>query len=173
MKRRNAPLALCALGGASALLLAETLAADTNRLPSVDIIGSNEDTFSLSGSAHVLSNEDLEKKEYTDVHRMLRDVPGVYVQEEEGYGLRPNIGIRGTGTNRSDRITVMEDGIPIAPAPYAAPAAYYFPSAGRFHGVEVLKGPDTLRYGPFTVGGALNVLSTPIPTDEAGMVQLE
>ena len=55
MKRRNAPLALCALGGASALLLAETLAADTNRLPSVDIIGSNEDTFSLSGSAHVLS----------------------------------------------------------------------------------------------------------------------
>ena len=76
MKRRNAPLALCALGGASALLLAETLAADTNRLPSVDIIGSNEDTFSLSGSAHVLSNEDLEKKEYTDVHRMLRDVPG-------------------------------------------------------------------------------------------------
>ena len=97
MKRRNAPLALCALGGASALLLAETLAADTNRLPSVDIIGSNEDTFSLSGSAHVLSNEDLEKKEYTDVHRILRDVPGVYVQEEEGYGLRPNIGIRGAG----------------------------------------------------------------------------
>ena len=35
MKRRNAPLALCALGGASALLLAETLAASAAVLPGI------------------------------------------------------------------------------------------------------------------------------------------
>ncbi|MGI9576539.1 TonB-dependent receptor family protein [Alloalcanivorax xenomutans] len=153
-----------------ALVLAET---ESHRLPAVDIIGSSADAFSLSGSAYVLSNEDLEKKEYTDVHRMLQDAPGVYLQEEDGYGLRPNIGIRGAASGRSERVSLMEDGVLMAPAPYAAPAAYYFPSAGRFHGIEVLKGPDTLRYGPFTVGGAINFLSTPIPDSPAGMVQLE
>ena len=161
------------LGGVPALMFAGAVAAEPHRLPAVEIIGPSSDTFSLAGSAYVLSEEDLERKEYTDVHRMLRDVPGVYVREEDGFGLRPNIGIRGTGTSRSDRVSMMEDGILMAPAPYAAPAAYYFPSAGRFSGIEVLKGPDTLRYGPFTVGGAINFLSTPIPAGRAGRIQLE
>ena len=163
-------LLCCAIASAMA---APAFADQANELKPVQIIGDRQSTFSVSGSAHVLSNEDLEEKENTDVHRMLRDVPGVYFQEEDGYGLRPNIGIRGSGRDRSSKISLMEDGVLIAPAPYAAPAAYYFPSAGRFYGVEVLKGPDTLRYGPFTVGGSINFLSTPIPARASGMVNVE
>ena len=163
-------LLCCAIASAIA---APAFADQANELKPVQIIGDHQNTFSISGSAHVLSNEDLEEKENTDVHRMLRDVPGVYFQEEEGYGLRPNIGIRGSGRDRSSKVTLMEDGALMAPAPYAAPAAYYFPSAGRFYGIEVLKGPDTLRYGPFTVGGAINFLSTPIPARASGMVNVE
>ena len=165
-------LLCCAIASAMASGAAPAFADQANELKPVQILGDRQNTFSVSGSAHVLSNEDLEEKEYTDVHRMLRDVPGVYFQEEEGYGLRPNIGIRGSGRDRSNRISLMEDGVLIAPAPYAAPSAYYFPSAGRFYGIEVLKGPDTLRYGPFTVGGAINFLSTPIPDRASGMVNV-
>jgi hypothetical protein len=92
------------------------------------------------GSANYLTTEQLEQFRHTDVHRVLKQVPGLYVVEEDGYGLRPNIGLRGSGTDRNSRVTVTEDGVLIAPAPYAAPAAYYFPTMQRMSAVEVRKG---------------------------------
>lgn len=139
----------------------------------VNIIGTQEDAREMPGSAYVVPAEDLEIFRHTDIQRILNQVPGVYLREEDGLGLRPNIGIRGTGTERSGKITLMEDGVLISPAPYSNPEAYYFPSAGRLSGVEVLKGPSLLQYGPYTVGGAINLLSTPIPYEYAGNVVVE
>ncbi len=126
----------------------------------------------VAGSAHVLGLAELEVHDYNDIHRALRQVPGVNLQEEEGFGLRPNIGIRGTGVERSQKVTLMEDGVPIAPAPYAAPAAYYSPTAGRMEGLEVRKGTSAVREGPHTTGGVVNYLSTSIPGSLAGKAEI-
>jgi len=139
----------------------------------IEIIGSQEDAKEIAGSASVITEEELEVYEYTDIHKILSNVPGVNFRPEEGYGLRPNISIRGTYADRSGKVTLMEDGILIAPAPYAASSAYYFPTAGRIAGVEVLKGPAAISQGPYTVGGAINLISTPIADESGGLINQE
>jgi Fe(3+) dicitrate transport protein len=143
------------------------------RLEEVRIVGHRDDAREKAGSAYVVDTEQLKQFSHADINRVLRQVPGVYLREEEGYGLRPNIGIRGSGAERSSKISLMEDGVLIAPAPYADPAAYYFPTAGRMSAIEVLKGPEAMRYGPFTVGGAMNMVSTPIPAEAGGRLLAE
>ena len=135
-----------------------------NTIDTVTIIGSRTEAADVTGSAHVVDSEELELFLQSDILRVLRTVPGVYVQEEDGFGLRPNIGIRGSGIDRSSRIALLEDGVLIAPAPYAASSAYYFPSQRRMQAVEVLKGPASIAVGPRTTGGAVNLVSTPVPT---------
>ena len=139
----------------------------------ITVVGSQTDARSVAGSAHFIGQEELEKFSYSDIQRIGREVPGVSIQLEDGYGLRPNISIRGVATERSGRITLLEDNVLIAPAPYSAPSAYYFPTAGRMYAFEVLKGPAAITQGPYTIGGALNMISTPIPDELEGMVMAE
>ncbi|HVS14296.1 MAG TPA: TonB-dependent receptor [Thermoanaerobaculia bacterium] len=128
---------------------------------------------SVPGSAVVIDATEMARQGHGDIHRVLRQVPGIYLQEEDGYGLRPNVGMRGAGGERSSKIALLEDGVLIAPAPYAAPAAYYFPTVGRMHSIEVRKGSSSIRQGPNTTGGVLNLISTPIPGELGGSVEAQ
>ncbi len=138
----------------------------------VTILGTPEARARVAGSAHVIDEQQLARHEHDDVHRVLQTVPGVYVREEDGFGLRPNIGLRGASSDRSAKVTLMEDGVLLAPAPYAAPAAYYFPMTTRIVGIEVFKGPASIRYGPNTIGGAINLQTRPIPKGMRGAIDL-
>lgn len=137
----------------------------TGILEEILVTGGREAIRSLTGSATFIDEEAIAKFDTTDINALLSRVPGVYIRQEDGFGLRPNIGLRGTTAERSSKITIMEDGILSGPAPYSAPAAYYVPNLGRMSAVEVFKGPAAIKHGPHTVGGAINFVSRPIPTE--------
>lgn len=160
---------------ASYVMASDVVKAENDQvdLTKVYITGGANEVVKKPGSAILLDETQLEKFEYTDVHRVLNAVPGVNLQEEDGYGLRPNIGLRGTSPERSKKVTVMEDGVLSGPAPYSAPAAYYFPNVSRMSAVEVFKGPSTIQYGPATVGGAINLVSRMIPYGAEGELDVQ
>ena len=129
----------------------------------VSVFGSQDET-QQAGSAHFISDDEMKEMGYTDAERVLRRIPGVYSQTEDGYGLRTNIGMRGTSALRTTKINVLEDGVPQGPAIYSNGSMYFFPDVGRMEGVEVLKGPAAIGNGPRTTAGTINFLSRSIPT---------
>ncbi|NNC63174.1 MAG: TonB-dependent receptor, partial [Gammaproteobacteria bacterium] len=171
LKRILGASTLLPLAGALAQPVAEPVPSMV-ALEEVTIVGDPSQIRDLTGAAQIVGPTELERYQYSDIQRIIRQVPGVAVQLEDGFGLRPNLSIRGTASDRSSRITMLEDNVLIAPAPYAAPAAYYFPTMGRMRQVEVLKGPAAITQGPYTVGGAINFVSTLIPDEASGTVNL-
>ena len=131
----------------------------------ITVVGKPAWESKIPGAATYITQQELQKHKFSDVNRILRSISGINIQEEDGFGLRPNIGMRGTSVDRSSKINIMEDGIPIAPAPYSAPAAYYFPNVSRMSAIEARKGSSQIKNGPNTTGGTLNLISTPIPNE--------
>ncbi|WP_282010090.1 TonB-dependent receptor family protein [Nitrospina watsonii] len=132
-------------------------------LKQVEVVGTKDDIKDIAASAHLIETQDILKHSYDNIDRLLRKIPGVYTREEDGQGLFPNISIRGVDPGRSAKVTIMEDGVLMAPAPYSAPSAYYSPTAGRMSAIEILKGSSQVRYGPHTTGGVINYRATEIP----------
>ena len=138
--------------------------------PVVVVIGDRIELDKIPGSGTVLSGSVLEESHVFTVNEALRKVPGVFTRDEEGFGLRPNIGIRGLNPTRSTKVLLLEDGIPLAYAPYGDNSSYYHPPVERFDRIEVLKGSSQILFGPHTVGAVVNYITPPVPTDSDGLL---
>ena len=134
-----------------------SLVAAEVELPVIDVVGAGEQAITkLPGAVAVIRKEDLVLRQPLSVQDALKAVPGIVVREEEGYGFIPNIGMRGLNPNRSQKLLVLEDGVPVAPGLFLANESYYSPRIERMESIEVLKGAAGLRYGPTTIGGVIN-----------------
>jgi Fe(3+) dicitrate transport protein len=137
------------------------------------LVGSEEVLRRIPGSVDVLPSDVLEASHVFTTGEALRKVPGVLVRDEEGLGLRPNIGIRGLNPTRSTKALLLEDGVPTTYAPYGDNASYYHPPIERFSRVEVLKGSGQIAYGPVTVGGVVNYITPDPPARRSTAVTVE
>ena len=126
----------------------------------------------LPGVLSVLDAATLSGSQVFTATEALRKVPGVNVRDEEGFGLRPNIGIRGLNPTRSSKVLLLEDGVPFTIAPYGDNASYYHPPIERFESVEVLKGSGQIAYGPVTVGGIVNYLTPNVPKHKTATARM-
>lgn len=165
--------------GVVTALFAATVAAQQQRdstahrgrqLPTVEVIGAPAALVGIPGSGTLLSAGLLKAINPRDAGQALRVVPGLLVRDEEGLGLRPNIGIRGLNPTRSAKVLLLEDGIPFTIAPYGDNATYYHPPVERFDRIEVLKGSGQIRYGPQTIGGVINYLTPALSREWKGLI---
>lgn len=139
---------------------------DTEEILEVTVIGDEERAVeNVPGSASVITEEDLEQQKPLTSNEVLQTLPGVHVNDEEGMGLRPNISIRGLDGNRSRKVLILEDGMPISLAPYGEPEMYYNPPVARMERIELVKGSGSILFGPQTIGGVINYI-TPTPPEE-------
>ncbi len=132
------------------------------------LVGSPESLEQTAGSLQTIDKVELENSRVNNFSEALRKVSGVNVRDEEGFGLRPNIGIRGVNPTRSTRVLLLEDGLPLSYAPYGDNASYYHPPIERFESIEVLKGSGQISYGPTTVAGVINYI-TPNPPEKTSL----
>lgn len=146
----------------------------------VDIVGArpilgldpDEGLRRIAGAGLSLDRDvEVKWKAPTSVADALRGQPGVILRNEDPAGLVPNIGMRGLNPDRSERMLVLEDGVPVGLAPYIENASYFFPPFERMARVEVLKGSGQILYGPHTVGGVLNLVTPEIPLCPSGRIR--
>ncbi|MBA2731877.1 MAG: TonB-dependent receptor [Acidobacteria bacterium] len=139
---------------------------------STRLAGTPEIIEHTPGSIDIVDSKTLEDSRSFTFSEALRKVTGINARDEEGFGLRPNIGIRGLNPTRSTKVLLLEDGIPLTYAPYGDNASYYHPPIDRFESIEVLKGSGQILYGPVTVGGVINYITPAPPVERSGYLSL-
>lgn len=137
------------------------------------LAGTPESLTEIPGSIERIDRQTLENARVYNFAEALRKVSGIHVRDEEGFGLRPNVGIRGTLPTRSSKVLFLEDGLPLSFAPYGDNALYYHPPVERFESLEVLKGAGQIQYGPQTVAGVVNYITPNPPAKPTFDLRLE
>ena len=134
------------------------LQSDPIQLAPIEIIGESDRVYKkLPGTAIRIDTKALKQIQPVGTQELLELVPGINGYADDGFGnSRLSIGIRGLNPRRSSRVLILEDGVPIQPAVYVYPNAYYNPPAERIDAVEVIKGSSAIRFGPQTMGGVIN-----------------
>lgn len=136
------------------------------KVNSVTVTGILPDRLeSVPGSFNVVDEEDLIERRPFTVREALNNVAGINIVGEDAFVLAPNIGIRGLDPRRTSRTLLLEDGMPLFLAPYGDPSAHYSTPLNRVQRIEVVKGSGQILYGPQTIGGMINFVTKPVPTN--------
>jgi Fe(3+) dicitrate transport protein len=134
----------------------------TLQLAGLEITGTSRSVrAALPGAASKVDAAALEQMDPMGTQAALKQVPGVYGLSDDGMTqTRMSVGIRGLQPRRTQRVLVMEDGMPIQPAPYVFSPLYYNPPIERVEEIEVIKGSSTIRHGPQTMAGIINYVTS-------------
>ncbi|MBO1328706.1 TonB-dependent siderophore receptor [Acetobacter suratthaniensis] len=117
-----------------------------------------------AGSRTVISSADLHEHAVRSIDDALQRIPGIKIFDETGTGALPQIQMRGLYESRSGRVQILEDGIPLALAPYGQTSVSMFPmTMDMVDHIDVVRGGAALQYGPNNMGGVINIVSRPIP----------
>ncbi len=149
-----------AQGASEAVVLSElSVGGAAAGSPTVPSVAEQRATLnSTVGSVAFVDAASFQDRYANTLRDVLKDTPGVYVQERYGQELR--LSVRGSGIARGFHlrgIEVLQDGIPFNLADGSGDFYQIDPLALR--SVEVYKGGNALTFGATTLGGAVNFVT--------------
>src|SRR5690606_11844063 len=162
-RKASAIAVMLALYGVSNIAAANEESLATEAVAVTGILPSNLEA--VPGSFSVVDEEEIKARRPFSVQEALNNVPGIHIVGENSFGMGVNIGVRGLDPRRTSRTLLLEDGMPLFLAPYADPSAHFTTPLERVQRIEVVKGSGQVLYGPQTVGGMINFVTNPVPTD--------
>jgi Fe(3+) dicitrate transport protein len=139
-----------------------TLAEKVTQLKEVSVTstGIKGETRDVPGTVSFIDNRQIQESGAQNVGQIITRVPGVNYLDEDGRGLKPNIGLRGLDPLRNRNLLVLIDGkFPIGMTYYGDPASYYMTPVQQIERIEVIKGASPVLYGGYSVGGVINMIT--------------
>ena len=122
------------------------------------VVKSSQD---IPGSISIINKKRISESGAQNIGEIIATVPGVNFLDEDGRGLKPNIGLRGLNPNRNRSVLVLEDGkFPVGTTLYGDVGAYYFTPIQQIDRIEIIRGgAASVLYGGYSVGGVINLIS--------------
>ena len=170
--RRTGLWALLAMFLAAALApTAPAAAEDVKKLRSEQVVvtatRTEKELKETPNSIDVVTQEEIEQSGAATVADLLRDIPGVQVQDQSVAGIK-RITIRGESASR---VVVLVDGQKISEQKSMDGAALLMDIAD-IERIEIIKGPASVLHGSEAIGGVINIITKkggerPIQVDTA------
>ncbi|RAW02078.1 TonB-dependent receptor [Pseudochryseolinea flava] len=138
------------------------LSTESTELSEVTITstGIKDEIKDIPGTVNIIDATQIRESGAQSVGQIITRIPGVNYLDEDGRGLKPNIGLRGLDPLRNRNLLVLVDGkFPIGMTLYGDPAAYYMVPLQQVERIEVIKGASPVLYGGYSVGGVVNMIS--------------
>jgi len=108
------------------------------------------------GSATVITEEELERRQPQSVFDALHFAPGVNIRRSGGRGTASSISIRGLG---SEQALIMVDGIPLRNGASTSQANLDLIQVGDVQQIEILRGAHSVLHGADAVAGVINIVT--------------
>lgn len=142
----------------------------------VTAAGYEQSVNSAPASISVISREELELKQFSNIAEAIADVPGVDVRSGTGKTGGLNISIRGMP---SEYTLILIDGRrqntsgSVTPNGFGETSTGFMPPLSAIERIEVIRGPMSTLYGSDAMGGVVNIITRRIGEDWAGSVTVE
>lgn len=110
------------------------------------------------GSMEILTEEDLHSTGQQTLAETLEAAANISLSSFSGNSASATVDLRGYGENSSLRTLILVDGQPLNRADMGTPSWLEIPLF-QIDRVEILRGPQTARFGDFAVGGVINIIT--------------
>ena len=172
-------LALAVVGAMSSFAMANDVVETTKENEATQLqtivvtaAGYEQDVTRAPASMTVITKEELEKRQYSDITDVLRNTPGVVIS---GAGSAQTVSIRGMGSNYTLFLVNGKRQYSKDVNPNGDDSGFeknILPPMAAIERIEVIRGPASTLYGTDAMGGVINIITKKVSDEWSGTVEL-